>query len=105
MSHDHLPKLYRHLRETYPEYMAALDKVGELAQKQGPLPEKQVLLIQMAAAVAVRSEGSVHSHVRRALAAGATPEEIRHAILALTSTVGFPTMAAAMSWAEDVLGR
>jgi alkylhydroperoxidase/carboxymuconolactone decarboxylase family protein YurZ len=47
----------------------------------------------------------VHSHVLRAKEAGATPAEIRHALLLLTSTVGFPTVAAAFSWAGDVLGN
>lgn len=105
MSHEHLPKQYRHLNEHYPEFMDTVHKLGELAQKQGPLAEKDLHLIQMAAAAALRSEGSVHSHARRALAAGATPEELRHAVLALTSTIGFPTMAAAMSWVGDVLER
>lgn len=53
----------------------------------------------------MRSEGAVHSHVRRALEAGATPEEIYHAVMLLTSTIGFPNVAAALSWAEDSLSR
>ena len=57
--------------------------------------------MQLAAAAAIRSEGSVHSHARRATEAGATPEEIHHAILLLTSTIGFPTVAAALSWIDD----
>jgi len=44
----------------------------------------------------------VHSHARRALAAGATPEEIQHAVIALTSTIGFPNVMAALSWINDV---
>jgi len=32
----------------------------------------------------------VHSHVRRALAAGVKPEEIYHTLLLLVSTIGFP---------------
>ncbi|MBI5420184.1 MAG: carboxymuconolactone decarboxylase family protein [Deltaproteobacteria bacterium] len=62
-------------------------------------------LIQLAAAASIRSEGSVHSHVRRALDAGATPEEVRHALILLTSTIGFPTVAAAMTWAGDLLAK
>lgn len=105
MSQEHLPKQYRRLHESHPEFMDALHKLGELAQKQGPLEVKVLQLIQLAAAVAIRSEGSVHSHARRALAAGATPDEIRHAVLALTSTVGFPTASAALTWVDDVLGK
>jgi len=43
------------------------------------------------------------SRSRPVLDAGASAEEIRHALLLLTSTIGFPTVAAAMSWADDVL--
>jgi alkylhydroperoxidase/carboxymuconolactone decarboxylase family protein YurZ len=45
----------------------------------------------------------VHSHTRRALEAGATPEQIRHTLISLTSTIGFPTVVAAISWADDVI--
>ena len=49
-------------------------------------------------------EDGVHSHVRQALENGATREEIRHAIILLTSTIGFPTVSTALSWAEDIFG-
>jgi alkylhydroperoxidase/carboxymuconolactone decarboxylase family protein YurZ len=62
-------------------------------------------LIQLAAAAAIRSEGSVHSHTRRALEAGAKADEIYHAIILLTSTIGFPTVSAALSWADDVIEK
>ena len=62
-------------------------------------------VVVLGAAAAVRSEGAVHSHVRRALEAGVTPEQIHHTLLSLTSTIGFPTVIAALSWADDVIGR
>jgi len=62
-------------------------------------------LIQLAAAAAIRSEGSVHSHTRRALELGAKPEEIYHTIILLTSTIGFPTVSATLSWADDVIKK
>lgn len=43
------------------------------------------------------------SHARRALEAGASKAETRHALLCLTSTIGFPGVAAALSWADDEL--
>ena len=59
--------------------------------------------ISAAPMVAIRSEGSVHSHVRKALQAGASPEEIRHALVLLTSTIGFPTVTVALAWGADIL--
>jgi len=37
------------------------------------------------------------------LEAGAEPEEIYHAIILLSSTIGFPTVSAALSWADDII--
>ena len=97
------PKFHRHVQTQYPEYFAAVEALGEAARNAGPLAEKTVHLVQLAAAAATRSEGAVHSHVRRGLKIGASPEEIRHALLCITSTIGFPNVSAALSWAEDVL--
>lgn len=95
------PKHFNRLAQRYPDYLAAVEKLGETVKAAGPLDAKTCELIQLAAAAAVKSEGSVHSHVRRAHEAGATPDEIHHAILLLTSTIGFPSVAAALSWVDD----
>ena len=103
MSQDTHPKTYRRVQERHPKLIEALDQLGQAAKQEGPLTEKQAQLIQLAAAASIRSQGAVHSHVRRALEAGATAEEIYHALILLTSTIGFPTVVAALSWAEDLL--
>jgi len=97
------PKHYERLREEHPDFMNAVEALGQAAASAGPLDEKTVRLIQLGAATAMRSEGSVISHAKRALAAGATAAEVRHAIMAVTSTTGFPTAAAALSWVEKQL--
>jgi 4-carboxymuconolactone decarboxylase len=99
------PSLYLRVKERYPEFVAAVESLGEAARSLGPLDEKTLQLVQLAAAAAVRSEGATHSHVRRALRAGASEDEIRHTLLALTSTIGFPNVTAALSWAEDILAE
>jgi 4-carboxymuconolactone decarboxylase len=97
------PRWYSKTREQYQDYFKALENLGETVRRQGPLDEKTSHLIQLAAAAAIRSEGSVHSHARRAIKAGATPDEIYHAIMLLTSTIGFPTTSAALSWVHDLV--
>ncbi len=99
------PKHYSKTMAAYPKLSAALEDLGKTLREEGPIEGKTAQLIQLAGAAAIRSEGSVHSHVKRALKAGATPEEIRHAIILLVSTIGFPTVAAALSWVDDVLRR
>ena len=95
------PKHFNRLAQRYPEYAEAVDRLGEAVKAAGPLEPKVAELIQLAAAAAVHSEGSVHSHARRARKAGASADEIHHALLLLTSTIGFPSVAAALSWLDD----
>jgi 4-carboxymuconolactone decarboxylase len=100
-----LPDHYQSISRRFKRYSSALNNLGKAAREAGPLDDKTSHLIQLAAAATIRSEGSVHSHTRRALAAGAKPEEIHHALILLTSTIGFPTVAAALSWADDIIKK
>ena len=100
-----LPEQYISIRKRFKKYFTAVDNLGKAAKAAGPLDDITAHLIQLGAAAAIRSEGSVHSHVRRALDAGATPDEIYHAIILLSSTIGFPTVSAAISWADDVITK
>ena len=97
------PRTYQRMKEKIPAFVAAVDNIGSLISQAGTLDEKSIQLIQLAAAASIRSEGALHSHTRRALEAGASPAEIRHALLCLNSTIGFPGVAAALSWADDEL--
>jgi 4-carboxymuconolactone decarboxylase len=97
------PDFYRVVTQRHPGFMQALDGLGIAVRQAGPLDEQTVQLLQLAGAAAARLEGAVHSHTRRALACGVAPAAIRHALIALTSTVGFPTVVAALSWVEDHL--
>jgi alkylhydroperoxidase/carboxymuconolactone decarboxylase family protein YurZ len=98
-----LPKQYASIQKRYKDLIKSVENLGKATKSAGPLNKKSSEFVQLAAAAAIRSEGSVHSHARRALAAGAKPDEIRHVIVLLTSTIGFPTVSAALSWVEDVL--
>jgi 4-carboxymuconolactone decarboxylase len=95
-------ELYLKLKERHGDLIEAVEALNKTARTSGPLDEKTGHLIQLGAAAAIHSIGSVRSHAARALAAGATIEDIRHAITILTSTIGFPTVAAALSWVDDV---
>jgi len=105
MSEEKLPKMYMNIRKRYPKLSEAVEILGKAARAAGPLNKKTSHLVQLSAAAAMRSEGSVHSHVRRALEAGAKKEEIYHTLILLTSTIGFPAVSAAISWADDVMKK
>lgn len=103
MSKGKLPNQFLQIKKRHEKFFNAVEELGKVVKQEGPLDEETAHLVQLAAAAAVHSEGAVHSHVRRALEAGVTPEAIYHAILLLTSTIGFPTVIAALSWAEDII--
>jgi len=104
MAKNHNPsRTYYDISKRYPDVIAALENLGTTIRGVGPLDEKTSHLIQLAAAAAAKSEGSVHSHTRRAKKAGATREEIYHTLLLLVSTIGFPQAMAAISWCRDIL--
>lgn len=95
-------KHYQNLTENFPEVLQAVQKLGATVREAGPLDRKTTELIQLAVAASAQSTGSVHSHTRRALEAGADVKEIQHALLVLVSTIGFPKVAAALSWVQDI---
>jgi 4-carboxymuconolactone decarboxylase len=94
---------YHKIKQRHPDYLDAVEALGIAVKNSGPIVGKHAQLIQLAAAAATRSEGAVHSHTRRAIEAGALEEEIYHAIILTTSTIGFPSVVAAISWADDVI--
>jgi 4-carboxymuconolactone decarboxylase len=98
-----LPPHYLAFRKNYPEVSRAYEELGKSLREAGPLDAKVICLVKLATAVGARTEGAVHSHVRRALEAGCSTEEIRQSIILSLTTIGFPNMMAALRWADDIL--
>lgn len=97
------PKTYQQFQKEYPQVYTAYEKLGEKIAECGPLDQKTRELVKLGMAAGRQAESSVHSHVHRALEAGATPEEIEHALLLGITTIGFPATMAALSWAKEAL--
>ncbi len=91
---------YQNLKTNFPEVIAAVENLGGVIKAAGPIDKKTAELIGLAVAAASQSVGSVQSHTRRALEAGASKEEIQHALILQISTIGFPKVAAALSWCD-----
>jgi alkylhydroperoxidase/carboxymuconolactone decarboxylase family protein YurZ len=100
-----LPKSYRHFTAEKPAVARAYEALGQACAKAGPLDERARELVKLGMAIGGRLEGAVHSHARRALAAGATAAQIRHVVALAAPTLGFPTTVAAHTWVEEVLAR
>jgi 4-carboxymuconolactone decarboxylase len=100
-----LPGSLQTFRKSYPAVWKRFQALGEECHRAGPLEERVRRIVKVAIAAAAQSEGAVHSAVRNARAAGVSTDEIRHAILLTTTTIGFPRAMAALTWAEDILRR
>lgn len=98
-----IPSRFLRFVERYPKVGEAYGALGEAVSDSGPLDRKTQALVKLGIAMGARMEGAVHSHVRKALESGASHDEVRHAAMLGTTTVGFPTMMACLTWVDDVL--
>lgn len=98
-----LPEAYEDVRERYPELAKAYDRLGDAAHEAGPLSARDRHLVKLAMSIGAGLEGATHSHARKALRSGFSEEEVRHAVVLATTTLGFPSMVRAMTWVEDVI--
>lgn len=98
-----LPLPFERFQDEYPHVLEAYEQLGELAAAAGPLDIKTRELIKLGMAAAVHSVSAVQSHTHRALENGADRAEIQHALLLGVTTLGFPTMMAALTWAKQAI--
>ncbi|MBD3225964.1 MAG: carboxymuconolactone decarboxylase family protein [Caldithrix sp.] len=98
-----IPKQFKKLQTDYPDVFQSYEAFSSACHKAGPLDDKQRRLIKLALAVAIGSEGAVHSNVRRALDEGLTSDEIKHVAVLAFASIGLPKAQAALSWVEDIL--
>lgn len=76
--------------EVYRSYGKAIDENG------GPLEEKTRRLIKVAISATIQNEYSLTTHMKKALKAGCSLEEIEHTLLLVAPTAGFPAMMKAL---------
>lgn len=89
----------------HPQLMEAYESFGKAAKEAGPLSQREVALVKLAISLGAGLEGGAHSHCRKALEAGCTPDDLRHVAIVSAPTVGFPTMMRSKSWVEDVISQ
>ena len=94
------PRSYQRFRNDHPKVWKAYETLGAVVADEGPLDAKMRELVKLGMAAANQSESAVISHTHRALETGATFDEIEQAILLGITTIGFPAMMAALSWAH-----
>lgn len=99
------PGPYQDFKLRYPAVIEAYEKLGKTCHWQGPLEPKERELVKLGIAFGAGLEGAAKAHVRLALKAGASPDELRHAALLAVTTLGFPSTMRAMSWVDEEIAR
>lgn len=100
---NRLPARAKIVAKDYPEVWARYQRLGVACAEAGPIAPATRRLVKLALAVGRGSEGAVHSHVRQALAEGATPAQLRQVAVLAMPTLGFPAGVAALTWIDDIL--
>lgn len=97
-----LPSGAGEVARAYPEVWSAYAALGRACSEAGPIEARTARLVKLALAIGALSEGAVHSHARRALEDGLTPQELKQVALLAIPTLGFPQGVKALTWIEDV---
>ena len=98
----HLPAAAGEVAQAYPGIWRAYAALGAACAASGPVDGEALRLVKLALAIGAGSEGGVHSHCRRALEEGVSPEALKQVALLAIPTLGFPRAVAALTWVEDV---
>jgi 4-carboxymuconolactone decarboxylase len=101
----YLPDIYKKFSEKFPDIFKHYEGLGIACRNAGPLNEKDQNLVKLGIAIGANSRGGIMSHTRKALSAGATPDEVIQVVLLGLTTTGFPQMMAAMKWVDSVLSE
>lgn len=99
------PTFYQQFAAAHPDVVRAYEALGDAARAAGPIDAVHAELVKLALAAGARLEGGVHAHARRALDAGATPEQLRHVAVLGITTLGFPAAMSVRGMIEDVLAK
>ncbi len=100
-----VPTTFKQFIQKFPELGEAHEKVGRAVENMGPLDIKTCALIKIGICLGAGLESALRSHVRRAIAAGATEQELEQSLMLGMNTCGFPRTVAAWRWMQQQLER
>jgi 4-carboxymuconolactone decarboxylase len=95
---NELHEIFTVFKKDFPEIYERHEALGQkIHEEAGPLPEKVRWLVKVAASAASRHSTALETHIKKASTAGATEAEIKHTLLLIIQTTGFPTFMEAYS--------
>ncbi len=95
---EDIHKIFTKFKKEFPRVYSDHEALGkEIHENSGPLPEKTRWLIKIAVSGASQHPIALETHIMKAKEAGVSNDEIKHALLLLIQTTGFPTFMEAYS--------
>jgi alkylhydroperoxidase/carboxymuconolactone decarboxylase family protein YurZ len=84
-------EIFSEFKREFPEVHQKHEELGkEVHEKGGPLSAKSRWLIKIAISAACNHKRALETHLHKAREAGVAEGEIKHALLLLIPTAGFP---------------
>ena len=95
--------MFTRFKDEFPQVHARHAALGkEIHENAGPLPENSRWLIKISISAACSHKRALATHIKKARAAGVADDEIKHALLLLIPTAGFPAFMKAYAVLNDV---
>jgi alkylhydroperoxidase/carboxymuconolactone decarboxylase family protein YurZ len=97
--------MFSKFKDDFPQVYADYEHLGaEIHTDGGSLPEKTRWLLKIAISGASRHLSALETHITKGRDAGLTDDEIKHALLLLLQTTGFPNFMEAYSVFKKMSG-
>ena len=91
-------KIFKEFKKEFPAVYKGHEALGKMIHDEsGPLPEKVRWLIKIAVSGASGHTLSLETHILKGKESGLTNDEIKHALLLIIQTTGFPSFMEAYS--------
>ncbi len=91
-------EIFTRFKEDFPKVHSVHEALGkEIHEDSGPLHEKTRWLLKIAISGASHHPIALETHILKAREAGVTEDEIKHALLLLIQSTGFPSFMEAYS--------
>ncbi|MBN1545881.1 MAG: carboxymuconolactone decarboxylase family protein [Syntrophaceae bacterium] len=93
-----LHEIFTVFKNEFPAVHEAQEALGKVIHDEaGPLTDKMRWLIKLGISGATGHQLALETHIAKARESGATDDEIRHALLMIIQTMGFPRFMEAYS--------
>ena len=98
-------KNLEYLIQKHGDVYRAYTNYGKAVHQAGPLDQKTASLIKVAISASAKFDYALATHIKKAIDAGCSRDEIEHVILLTAPTVGFPNMMESMLVLREVFGE